>query len=197
MTGAGVGGIGGADDSRERDSNSISNAKHRGSKWMATPTSMVTARNETRAELGEEEKGTWWWWWLSLTEGAWMQSWWSSRREGGAMGHARKQMEETCWCWRWWTVKVAVAVIDWRVRETTIVTSKQQDEAVARTRTRWWRADEGDDSSKLMDDKEKQRKEKGVMVKGTAGVEDGVVSLGQRNKILKKILEWSDSLRSW
>ena len=39
-----------------------------------------------------------------------------------------------------------------------------------------------------MDDKEKQRKEKGVMVKGTAGVEDGVVSLGQRNKILKKNL---------
>ena len=40
-----------------------------------------------------------------------------------------------------------------------------------------------------MDDKEKQRKEKRVMVKGTAGVEDGVVSLDQRNKILKKILE--------
>ena len=39
-----------------------------------------------------------------------------------------------------------------------------------------------------MDDKEKQRKEKGVMVKGTAVVEDGVVSLGQRNKILKKNL---------
>ena len=37
-----------------------------------------------------------------------------------------------------------------------------------------------------MDDKEKQRKEKGVMVKGTAGVEDSVVSLGQGNKNLEK-----------
>ena len=85
-------------------------------------------------------------------------------------------------------MKVAAAITDLTSKRNNNHYNKQQDETVARTWTRWWRADEGDDSSKLMDDKEKQRKEKGVMVKGTAGVEDGVVSLGQRNKILKKNL---------